>query len=86
VCDYSPKLTGAEVYYLILESIAAANKPTPNPAIRLPTKYKADCCRKKNPTPRPNKKPPSIAHVVLSDLLLTYSLFLPPMFKNVAKR
>ena len=71
VRDYSPKLTGVAVIYLTLESIAAANKPTPNPAIKLPTKYKADWCRKKNPTPRPNKTPPPIAHAVLSDLLLT---------------
>jgi hypothetical protein len=42
VRDYSPKLAGVAVIYLTLESIAAANKPTPNPAIKLPTKYKAD--------------------------------------------
>jgi len=30
------------IHYLILESIAVANKPTPIPAIKLPMKYKAD--------------------------------------------
>ena len=42
VRDCSLRLTGVAVIYLTLESIAAANKPTPNPAIKLPTKYKAD--------------------------------------------
>jgi hypothetical protein len=32
----------AVIRYLILESIAAENNPTPIPAIKLPMKYKAD--------------------------------------------
>jgi len=40
--DYFKGMIVVVIHYLILESIAVANKPTPKPAIKLPMKYKAD--------------------------------------------
>lgn len=57
-------------YFRLLEIIEVIISPMPNPASIEPTKAIAgEDCRKKNPTPTPNRTPPPIAHVLLSSLL-----------------
>jgi hypothetical protein len=56
--------------------MALANIPRPRPDIKDPTKYSGDCCRKKNPTPKPTITPPPIAQVLLSSFSLDIMKFM----------
>jgi len=57
-------------YRFTAEMIEVTIRPRPRPSSVHPTKMRADCCRKKNPTPMPMSTPPPMAQELLSFSLL----------------